>query len=643
MPTSNFMVQDILGASKAIALFPAFVLFPGYVAAWLLDLFEFRRRTLLFRAALALPVSIALCPILTYLAGRYAGMPVVWLGYAACAVACVWLVLRERSRLRLPAGRERFAIAGVFCVWLAVCLFSLVDLQIGDRLYYPTNTYDYSVRAAFVSAISSTGVPPQSPFFFPGHAVLLRYHYFWAMLCSLVNQLGGAGVTARQALIAGTFWCGVALFGLAAICLRLLLPAPVGTPADGTRRRMMTAALLLGITGLDILPTLFFLFLYARGLMSFVLPSGECWNEYVDWFLHSVLWAPHAIAALEAGFVAVLLLWHAPEARSRRGMALCAAAAGCALASAVGLNIWVALIFGAFFTVWTGVTLWKRWRAETVALAMAGAAALLLARPYLHEVQGPASGGQMLVLTVRTFSLAALVHTPAAWPAWARLVLVNGTLLPLNYLLEFGLFFLVARWQWLRHRATGKPLSRTALAGVVMVATTTLICTFLRSGVIGNNDLGWRGFLPAQFVLFLWSVDLFAGRDRIAILTPVRRQLLVLCCVLGAAGSVYDLGITRFYPCWPIAGWCRRWTGCLPIASSGGARWLLEPRMSGFSRALHAAAPCRPIRRSSRRTRRVFCTGTVPLLRAIWGASPRLAAMRRSARRCSRRCRRPSR
>ena len=544
MPLPNFMWQDLTGAAKAIALFPAFLLFPGYVAAWALDLFGFRRRTFGFRAALALPLSIAICPILTYLAGRYAGMPAVWAGYALCGVAFAGLAARDRKRWHWCARRECLLVGGMLAAWLVVCVLSLVDLQIGDRLYYPTNTYDYSVRSAIGSAIRTTGVPPESPFFHPGHAVLLRYHYFWVMVCSLVNRLGGAGVTARQALIGGTFWCGLALFGLVALCLRLLLPAT----ATGKRERLTAAALLLGITGLDIVPSLFFLFLYSRGQMSFVLPSGECWNEYVDWFLHSTLWAPHAVAALVAGFVAALMLWQAPGERGLRGKAAYAVTAGCALASAAGLNIWVAMVFAVFFALWTAVTLWKRWGAELLALGMAGAAAILLIRPYLHEIAGPATGGQMLVATVRAFSLTALVPVVPGMSQWMRLVLVNGTLLPLNYLLEFGLFFVVARLQWLKYRASGKPLSRTALAGMVMVISTTLICTFLRSGVIGNNDLGWRGFLPAQLVLLLWSVDLFAGRERIAFPTVALRQALVVCFVLGAAGSAYDLAITRFYP-----------------------------------------------------------------------------------------------
>ena len=154
----------------------------------------------------------------------------------------------------------------------------------------------------------------------------------------------------------------------------------------------------------------------------------------------------------------------------------------------------------------------------------------------------------MFTFTVREFSLAALVPTgPAISQVWRR-ILVNGTLLPLNYLLEFGLFFLIARYKWRQHRASGEPLSRADLAGAIMVATSVLVCTFLRSSVIGCNDLGWRGMLVAEFVLLLWASDLFANRDRLAFLNASQRQLMMVFFALGFAGTVYDLAIVRFYP-----------------------------------------------------------------------------------------------
>jgi hypothetical protein len=95
-----------------------------------------------------------------------------------------------------------------------------------------------------------------------------------------------------------------------------------------------------------------------------------------------------------------------------------------------------------------------------------------------------------------------------------------------------------------------------------MIAISMLICTFLRSSVIGNNDLGWRGFLIAQFGLLLLAVDVVSDfREQRAFLTAL--------LVLGAAGSAYEIGINRFYA--PLAD-----RGIVSIFS-----WLAPDRHAG--------------------------------------------------------------
>jgi len=114
--------------------------------------------------------------------------------------------------------------------------------------------------------------------------------------------------------------------------------------------------------------------------------------------------------------------------------------------------------------------------------------------------------------------------------------------LPLNYYLELGFFFVVGVMQWKKMR--GKNFfDQKELCGFVMAATSVLICTFLRSGVISNNDLGWRGFLPAQFILLLWAVELWDD----GLLWIPRRGLIIALLILGVAGTVYEACMLRFY------------------------------------------------------------------------------------------------
>jgi hypothetical protein len=172
---------------------------------------------------------------------------------------------------------------------------------------------------------------------------------------------------------------------------------------------------------------------------------------------------------------------------------------------------------------------------------------IALAIPYVRSLSGAGDGQPLFEWTVREFSLAALVRTNGLSRLW-RLILVNGTLLPLNYLLEFGFFFLVARYKWKRHRASGEPLSRADLAFAVIAATSVVMCTFLRSHGGGMNDLGWRGMLVGELVLVIWAADYFPGWSKLEFLNGNQRALLTLFLVLGAVGVVYDLAIGRAYP-----------------------------------------------------------------------------------------------
>ena len=546
MPDYHFMAADVRGSLLAILIFPLFVWAPGYALGFAFNLFEFRNRSAAFRAVIGLPLAIALCPILTYFVGRCGSMRMAQGLYLAVDLALLAILAFHAKdgwarRPRLPDGWVFFAVT--ISVWLLVTLFYLVDVQAGDRLYYPTNSVDYSIRATLIHSITTTGVPPQNPLFLASPPAALRYHYFWLMTCSLVNRLGSPWVSARHAEIGGAFWCGIGLMALLAACLRLF----VANSEVSLARRLRTGVLLMGITGLDILPGMFLLFLFARGQMDFVLPSLECWNEYVDWFLHSAIWSPHAIAALIAAVTGFLLLWHGASKTGWASWARYGLLAGAAFASAAGTSIWFTFSFAAFLCVWTAICIGKRWWREVTVLAIAGVTCCALAYPYLHDLGISPTAGSPIHFTVRAFSMTALVPMWPGMPGWLRLILVNGSLLPLNYALEFGFFFFIAGVKWRQYRASGEPPSRQGAACLTMLVTSALICTFLRSDVNGTNDLAWKGFLPAQFVLLLWAVDLWPRRDRLSFLSARRKRLLTVCIVLGAAGTVYEIGIVRFY------------------------------------------------------------------------------------------------
>jgi hypothetical protein len=480
-------------------------------------------------------------------------MTIVWAIFAASWIYAAAIAIRRPMPLA-PYTRPVLTIAGV---WTAIAILSLIDLQIGHRDWYPSAAFDYAVRTQFIHSIDATGIPAANPFFFPGHTVPLRYHYFWLLLCALVDRAGGPLVTARTAWIGGAVWCGFGLMATVALYFRLFDYRGAVT----FRRRALFGILLLGVTSLDILPQALLWILQLAGMHA-VRPAMEWWNEQVDGFVYSALWENHYLAGLIACLMAFLFLRAAGEQIGLRARIVHVVLAGVALTSAFGSAIYVAFVFGVFLVAWTFFALAKRGWREAAALIAAGAIALALAIPFALSLRGPAEGGAPVEVWVRPFSpVDGLLRGAGLAHGWT-LPLVNALALPLNYFLELGFFFASALLWWKMHRARGKPLTSSESATWLMIAASVTICTFLRSSVIGNNDLGWRGFLIAQFALLLIAVDVFSE-------VREQRAFLAVLLVLGAAGSAYEIGINRFYA--PMAD-----RGIVPLFS-----WLAPDRRAG--------------------------------------------------------------
>lgn len=523
------MLGDIAGVAAAFAIFALFAFIPGYALGWALNLLDFRRCGALAQAAIGVSLSIATCPVIAYLAGRFAPARAVWLLFAPFWAGFA-VLLAARGRRMIPRG---YRLAKVLAAaWLALGTASMIDLQWGSRLYYSVISYDYTLRVAITSAITRSGIPPPNPYFFPGRPATLRYHYFWLILCSLAERAGNGFMSARLAVFGGTLWCGLGLIAVLALYLRFADPeGPVRL-----QHRVGLAIALLGVTGLDLLPNLM---LMRDGV---VLPEMEWWNEQVTSWVGTMLWVPHHLASLIACLTGFLLLWSAPA--PRRNAVAAAAVAGLCFATAVGCSVYVAFTFFVFLAVWGLITLIRQWRRDTALLVVAGCCATAPLVNYLRDLGGSASGGAFLVPTVRAFKVPDLMLASLHASGW-KISLANLLLLPLNYFLELGFFLLVGVATLKRLRAARQPWSRWDLAACAMAGSSIAVCTFLRSGVIGNNDLGFRGFLPAQFILLLWAVSQ-AGKPELR--GRRLRGWLVFLLSVGAAGTVYEVCLLRGFP-----------------------------------------------------------------------------------------------
>ncbi len=529
MTPAHFTRDDLAGVALATLLFGFLFVPPGFALAWRFDLLEFRKASRGWQFALGLAISVAIVPAVEFLLWTYLTIAAVWVFHLLALLTFAGLLLRGG-----PPRPPRW-IAGAALAWMAAAWFSGIDLQIGNRLFPSVMVYDYNLRSAVVDGITRFGLPAKNPLYFPGHIESLRYHYFWFLPCSLVDHAGGTLISPRQALIASDVWCGWALMAVAALVLRYLHPAG----ERGLERRARWAILLLAIAGLDIIPNLIFDVVFSTTGAGLVFASSEWWNNPVTGFPHATLWVAHHVASVIACFVGLLVL---TRSRGKIAPAICA---GLCFASATGLSIYVTLTFAMFLIPCGALMLWRKTWPERASWLIAGATALVAASPYLLAIRsdGGASAGSFLALTVRSMTFLDIL-LPGYGLSWNQIAWANLAALPLGYFLETGLAFVLAGI-WLRRAWRRKHLREPERIALGLFLTALFVATFLRSGVIINNDLAWRGALVGQLILAVWSAGPVSAWWRIR----KRRGagLVTGLVVLGLASSAYELLILRTY------------------------------------------------------------------------------------------------
>ena len=558
--SDSFTAQDVRGIIMCLCLYPLLLVPPGYVFCWAANLFAFRQRAPICRLLLSVATSLALCPILTYLIIRSLSLPVVWVVYAvalAMALALIFSHIAAFSFSRLPTAlwhdrvlRSALLVGGT---WTTVALLSLIDVQIGKHLYLSVTTGDYQARVAVTDAILR-GVPPSNPSFFPGHPVRLYYYYLWSLICSLVASLTSSLASTRQAVFAGTIWSGFSMLSVLALYFKFVIPRE---PRCVPRRVMMGVGLLL-VSGVDFVPVLL------STLRSYIVGPGllpetlEAWNEQILGWVSSALWVPHHLAGLASCLVALLVLLGHPEQHpgGRIGPSRLVLG-GFALASGFGLSIWVALVFAAFFGTWLVISLWRGDKRESYAVLLMGVVAALLVVPFaLDLASANEQSGFPIELAVRQFTPAVqiLSHYGLSNPFLTGVI--DSLLLPLNYTVELGFFLLASIFYWTARHRLAKPVAKNDLALCTLCLVSILIPSLFRSR-FGTNDLGWRGFLPAQFVMLLWSADVLSEfmvgwRGAVGFWVRGRlrswiRAILAALLVTGVLTTLADLTLLRTF------------------------------------------------------------------------------------------------
>jgi hypothetical protein len=495
----NFTLQDILGATLAFCLFPLVIVFPGYVSGWALDLFDFRLRQPVVRLGIGLVLSFAVSPIVLYLTSSLLSVNFALLTLGGFAAAFAVIILKEKPASTSQTKHGAQTIFWIGSAWVVFTILSLVDIQWKDQLYFSMASYDYTTRVSVIEAVTRTGVPPINPSYYPGYPVQLTFlYYFWYILGSMIDVIGGHYVDARAALNASSAWCGLGLMAVVALYLRQ-------RNANNTESAWSSAKIgigLLAVSGLDAFPVTILMI-----LIGSIVGTVEIWNNQITAWAGSVLWVPLHVSALIAGLSAMLLAQSVRGKTASRQFAIMTIA-GLGFASAIGLSTWVTFAFVIFWCIWlVALLLQKTERSLIASMVFAGIVALILASPFLIGMfQGGGAGTTQLpiVFDIRTFSL--VFAFVKEWSPIAR-ALVMLAVLPINYLFELGFFF-IAGIYWLKIK--GKETVRSNpfyLAEILLLAVVLFIGSCLRSTLLTTNDLGWRAWLPGQFVLLIWGVD----------------------------------------------------------------------------------------------------------------------------------------
>jgi len=562
MPPINFALNDILGACLAFFIFPVVFLFPGYVISWSTNLFDFKQFGIITRYLIAILISFATVPILVYLLTLTTSFNVTKLILAFFFVLYVLIIADEikksdKNRIFL-GGLSWYQKLAFFTAagWVFFSIMSLVDLQWGNRLYNNVVSLDFATRVTMVNAITRTGVPPINPSFFPGHPeYITSLYYFWYILCSIVDQLGGNLVDSRMALIAGNAWCGLALMALIALYLKFRNQ----TAGDKAWKTALTGIGLLAVSGLDAIPALINM-LVTRFSLGFMWPAGdiEHWNEQITAWIGSLFWVPHHVAAMIVCLTCFMLFQYCLKKNITNNIPI-AIIVGLALASAAGLSTWVTITFSIFLGVWIVILLvYNKNRRVVLLMILAGIFALLSASPFLSGIIKGGTGASGL-----PFAFEVRIFLPVS-PYLDQLSSISRNityliLLPANYGMELG-FFLVAGLLWLQQHQKEELLKNPFfIPEIALLCVVVIICSFIRSS-IAANDLGWRGWLFGQFILLVWAVDILASRsslpDAQVVVSNVNsnfqqgkiRNAISLLLFIGFATTIVDVALLRFWP-----------------------------------------------------------------------------------------------
>jgi hypothetical protein len=562
--------QDLFGSIIAVLLFPIVSMIPGYFLGWAFDLFNFRKRSRLAKYIISIVLSNALMPVFSYLVSRFLSINfwVIFLigatGIALVVHVALLMIPQQRpslSSLMSIFSKRKFALL-LGAIWVVFSLFLLVDIQIGTKLYFANVSYDYTTRISIINAISRTGIPPINPSYFPGHPEKLTYlYYYWYILPSIINLIAGNFINGRQVMIGGTIWTGICLISVIGLYLR-----GRNKNAKNSWIAPLIGIQLLAVSGLDFIPVVT-IDLRARQLLGHMIFQGqiEGWNMPIISWLNAITWVPNHVSALTQCLTAMFAILTIDESDNQQ-LIVSGTLSGICFASAFGTSTWVTLVFAIAWLIWAVILLFtkRQWKLFCI-MAGAGLLGIGLSIPFISGLFGQ-SGNPTTILPVafyvRPFSLVEIL-VPEKLRLWANLLF-----LPMNYLMELGLFFILGLYRLQHNKGFEKSCQPFMVAETILLAVVAIMLSFLYSTAEGLNDLGIRGWLLGQFVLLVWATDVIqkwlenkapTPKNIFSVIGKRARigKALQFVLIIGILTTTLEAFYTRMWPIlvdWNVAG-----------------------------------------------------------------------------------------
>jgi hypothetical protein len=529
-------VREAISIFTAVLILPVLLVFPGFALAWWINLCDFRRSGWAERGAWSLALSFATMPLLAFLAQWCSAAILTALYGVTTTVIAMFVAIKLLSAAR-PSRSWIWPTVALVFGWATFAAFELVDLPWGKGVMLPVPVMDHGYRVAFLDALARAHGAPNNPLYAPGSLQPLRYYYFWYAVCSIPVRF--LHMDSRSILIASCIWSGLATAAMVGLYAKHFFRV--------TRPRILaiTGIALFSVTGLDVLPTLANL---AAGMPADADPEWWSTDQVTSW-MDTFLWAPHHAAALVAVLLALLLLWmNVAEALTRQTVVRYVVAS-IALASAVGLSIYLGIAVALLLVAWC---LWilvaERDASTALKILLTGCLAILFLLPFIHDLLTPARGavreGSVLALSVREMIFAKPISdlpflaTPMRYHPVATTQAIKAVLLLPGYFVEFGVFGLVLVLGFRRVRTQNfRPYNPVR---TLMLWTTALLvsCSLLRSTAITNNDFGYRAILlPQFFLLMLAAFYLTQWKDS----KQPRNWVIRLAIVMAGIGVISTL------------------------------------------------------------------------------------------------------